>query len=66
MNVQRFLVVGVFTAGLVAVGCGPSPEPAPPPAAAPAPAEPAYRVLVSDETGGNLIVINGDTLRGDA
>lgn len=61
MSGERFLVAGVFVAGLFVVGCGSSPEPAPPPAAAPAPAEPAYRVLVSDETGGNLVVINGDT-----
>jgi YVTN family beta-propeller protein len=60
MIFQRFLVVSVFAAGLLAVGCGSPPEPAAPPSAAPAPVEPTYRVLVSDETGGNLVVINGD------
>jgi YVTN family beta-propeller protein len=45
-----------LAAVLAAAGCG---SPAPAPASPEAP--PSYQVLVSDETGGNIVVINGDT-----
>jgi YVTN family beta-propeller protein len=45
---------------IAAAGCGAPPAPEPAPTAVVTP-PPSFRVLVSDETGGNLIVINGDT-----
>jgi YVTN family beta-propeller protein len=48
----------VILALVLAAACGGSEPAAPAPAAPPAP---SLRVFVSDETGGNIVVINGDT-----
>jgi YVTN family beta-propeller protein len=53
-------MMAAVLAATFAAACGSSEPAAPPPAAAP-PSEPALRVFVSDETGGNIVVINGET-----
>src|SRR5688572_14922670 len=63
----RVAVTGVIAAGaagLLAASCNRSPSPsetASPSSAAPAPAPPGVRVLVSDETGGNVVVVDPDS-----
>ncbi len=55
---RRWMPAGLL-ALTFAAACGSSEPAAPLPSAAPA--EPALRIFVSDETGGNIVVINGDT-----